>query len=101
MRLLGACCCLLALGLATQAAGSSAGNAIEKTELSGNLKNDVASMLRNVRDADPKKKNAGNDGDSGNEKKLKKDKKKKKSVQKKGKGKGKKKAQKKRKSKEQ
>ena len=69
--------------------GSSAGNAIEKTELSGNLKNDVASMLRNVRAADPKKNNAGNFDNSSDKKKLKKEREKKKSVQKKGKGKAK------------
>jgi len=56
-RLLGACCCLLALGLATRAAGLSDEKAIEEAaEKSGLVNSDsVATNLRNVRAAEPKK----------------------------------------------
>merc|ERR1712071_664061 len=53
-RLIGACCCLLALSLATTAAGLSDEKAIEETKKSGAVNADVATNLRNVRAADPK-----------------------------------------------
>jgi cobalamin-dependent methionine synthase I len=49
MRLLGACCCLLALGLATQAADHSAEKALKEVEPSGALQKDVATNLRKIR----------------------------------------------------
>merc|ERR1712062_271637 len=54
-RLLGACCCLLALGLATQAADHSANKALKEVKQSGALQKDVATNLRKIRSAAPKK----------------------------------------------
>jgi len=76
-RLLGACCCLLALGLATRAAGLSDEKAIEEAaEKSGLVNSDsVATNLRNVRAAEPKKR--GEKEQKQSQKKKKKSKKKK------------------------
>merc|ERR1711951_244514 len=55
-RLLGVCCCLLAFGLATRAAGLSDDNAIEEADKSPAVNSDVATNLRNIRAADPAEK---------------------------------------------
>merc|ERR1711874_892177 len=55
-RLLLACCCLLALGLATRAAGLSDENAVEEAEKSQAVNSDITTNLRNIRAADPDKK---------------------------------------------